>query len=560
MGAGVVGNLSNDLNAVGFVAEGVTAASTGSLALFGFGEGQMISVAGTVMAAFSNAVSLQGDDSHLTILGTGQASNSSSSNIAAVLMAGDDMIVSNSGVVTGAVGVRFAVGDEGGSQLVNHGIISGNGFGYPGDMYSPESFGAGVWVDTGFYEGPAEVDPVHIVNTGTISGLLRGAVSPGYSILLSSTVAGGLDDEQEDSEMSNTAAHINNSGTLMGRVKLLSQDDVVQNSGLIHGDVVLGMGHDISDSRHGEVQGVVYGNDGNDTIFGGDGVDEVSGGGDDDYIVGLDGADDLNGGSGNDEVRGGAGDDTVNGSTGLDDLFGGSGDDLIDGGSENDNIRGESGDDTIEGGSGEDTIDGGSGEENIDGGVNADEIYGRSGDDLLRGNTGGDLISGGAGDDTIAGNSGHDTIDGGSGNDVVYAGSNDDVVRGTLGDDYLDGSSGDDNLSGGSDNDTLIGGSGQDTLSGGNGADVFVFEAISDSPHGATRDTITDFEAGVDKIDLSGIMPGLTFVASYTNTAGEVRYSDSLARLYLDSDGDGASDFSIDINAGAGLTEADLIF
>lgn len=88
---------------------------------------------------------------------------------------------------------------------------------------------------------------------------------------------------------------------------------------------------------------------------------------------------------------------------------------------------------------------------------------------------------------------------------------------------------------------------------------MFDFNAISDSATGtATRDTITDFEAGLDLIDLSDIGT-LNFVTSFSNTAGEVRYNDVIGRLYVNIDGDGASDLQIDLGAGAGLTADDLI-
>ncbi len=150
-------------------------------------------------------------------------------------------------------------------------------------------------------------------------------------------------------------------------------------------------------------------------------------------------------------------------------------------------------------------------------------------------------------------------MDGGSGDDRMFGGANDDILEGTLGDDYLDGGSGDDSMRGGSDNDTLDGGSGQDTLSGGAGADVFVFNAETDSPHGAGRDVITDFEAGIDTIDLSGFAGTLNFVSSYSGTAGEVRYNDSIGRVYIDLDGDSSSDVSFDVSGAPALTEDDFI-
>ncbi|KMW59840.1 Alkaline phosphatase [Candidatus Rhodobacter oscarellae] len=74
-----------------------------------------------------------------------------------------------------------------------------------------------------------------------------------------------------------------------------------------------------------------------------------------------------------------------------------------------------------------------------------------------------------------------------------------DTLNGTAADDLLDGGAGNDSLNGGAGNDILIDGAGRDTLTGGAGADIFVFTDIG------SNETITDFELGVDRIDLSAI-------------------------------------------------------
>ncbi|WP_417743880.1 DUF4214 domain-containing protein [Salipiger sp.] len=78
-------------------------------------------------------------------------------------------------------------------------------------------------------------------------------------------------------------------------------------------------------------------------------------------------------------------------------------------------------------------------------------------------------------------------------------GGGDDRVTGSAADDQIHGGAGGDSLSGGAGDDVLIDGPGQDRLSGGPGADVFVLLADGKS------DRITDFEPGVDRIDLSDL-------------------------------------------------------
>ncbi|WP_340139067.1 VCBS domain-containing protein [Vibrio vulnificus] len=74
------------------------------------------------------------------------------------------------------------------------------------------------------------------------------------------------------------------------------------------------------------------------------------------------------------------------------------------------------------------------------------------------------------------------------------------------GNDTLDGGLGDDILYGQGGNDILIGGLGDDILTGGEGADIFKFVDQGTGLRDGERDTITDFTAGKDKIDLSDLL------------------------------------------------------
>ncbi|RYY24507.1 MAG: hypothetical protein EOP62_16800 [Sphingomonadales bacterium] len=89
------------------------------------------------------------------------------------------------------------------------------------------------------------------------------------------------------------------------------------------------------------------------------------------------------------------------------------------------------------------------------------------------------------------------TVNGGAGNDVLLGGIHADT------------------LIGGDGADALFGGGGADQLTGGAGADLFIY-AVGDSIVGA-RDTITDFQTGQDRIDLSRL--GVTSYAITTEGA-----------------------------------------
>lgn len=237
-----------------------------------------------------------------------------------------------------------------------------------------------------------------------------------------------------------------------------------------------------------------------------------------DDTIDLDWGDDrYDGLGGNDKVKGGAGNDTLLGSDGDDKLEGGGDDDLLEGGAGNDTLLGGSGDDRILGGDGDDQLRGGRGDDRMSGGdgddsmraeAGDDVMLGGSGNDFLRGNGGSDRVMGGEGDDTVLGDSQDDILHGNAGNDVLGGGNGDDRLLGGAGDDVLNGGRGDDMLMGNAGADTLDGGAGNDALTGGGGADIFVFATGSD------QDTITDFEDGIDLIDISGFDPAVIALVS----------------------------------------------
>lgn len=96
-------------------------------------------------------------------------------------------------------------------------------------------------------------------------------------------------------------------------------------------------------------------------------------------------------------------------------------------------------------------------------------------------------------------------VRGGGGDDVISAAADSKTgtvrLNGGAGDDILIGGRSGDTLKGGDDNDTLVGGRGNDRLTGGSGEDTFIIEQRGG------RDTITDFETGIDSLVIA--VPGV---------------------------------------------------
>ena len=266
---------------------------------------------------------------------------------------------------------------------------------------------------------------------------------------------------------------------------------------------------------------MIEGLGGHDTIIGNDQSNKIDGG---------TGHDILHGGGGGDWLYGGADNDIIYGGDGRDKLFAGSGHDIIDGGEGSDTYyfdtsSNEGSNDMIDTGTeGRDravaTEDGtkiglatvfnaDNGIESISGRKFADvSIFGTAVDNEW--------------DFTDVRLSNIDHIDGALGNDVIIGSKGRDTILGSEGDDELFGGRGRDILDGGLDNDLLNGGAGNDILTGGEGLDTFVFDS------GSGRDTITDFTAGEDVIDLTS----MESIDSFDDL--RVRDTDDGALVYLD--------------------------
>ena len=203
------------------------------------------------------------------------------------------------------------------------------------------------------------------------------------------------------------------------------------------------------------------------------------------------------------------------------------------------------------------------------GNAGANVIIGSLHDNVLAGRDGADSVDGGAGRDSLYGGAGNDTLRGEEGDDYLRGGPGDDLIGGGDQDDFLQGSEGADSLYGGGGQDRLWGGMGPDVLYGGADADTFAFGWAAESPGGAGRDRIMDFERGLDRIDLANVDADATIAgnqafqfigtAAFT-AAGQVRYAVVGPDVIVgaDVDGDGLGDLTILVAGVAALTADDF--
>ncbi|HUP67722.1 MAG TPA: M10 family metallopeptidase C-terminal domain-containing protein [Sphingomicrobium sp.] len=109
--------------------------------------------------------------------------------------------------------------------------------------------------------------------------------------------------------------------------------------------------------------------------------------------------------------------------------------------------------------------------------------------------------------------------------------------------DYLVGNDVANNLTGNGGNDVLYGLKGNDTLNGGAGSDFFVFD------NDGSTDRISDFQTGIDKIDLRGLS-GVT--------AADVTYNASTHQVEINIDHTGVADMFI--NSANVVNSGDYLF
>lgn len=249
------------------------------------------------------------------------------------------------------------------------------------------------------------------------------------------------------------------------------------------------------------------------------------------------------------------------------------------------------------------------GDDSLIGADTADSLFGLEGDDTLMGMDGDDVLNGGAGADFIDGGSGEDTVsyegatrsvrvdlqndalmyndavgDTFANVEVFQTGNTVDQLRGDGNDnafhtgglsDRLYGRAGDDLLFGETGADAFYGGMGADIMTGGDDAgrrDRFIYFNEVESGVGAgSRDVITDFVSGEDRIEISrfdadvtvGGKQAFTFIGgtAFSGVAGELGFRQEAGNTIVqaDFDGDAQADFEIELTGLMTLSEADFL-
>ncbi len=152
-----------------------------------------------------------------------------------------------------------------------------------------------------------------------------------------------------------------------------------------------------------------------------------------------------------------------------------------------------------------------------------------------------------------------------------------DTVSGGGGNDTINGLGGNDTLNGDAGNDTINGGDSRDVMTGGAGSDRFLFLSTSNAGNSvSSRDVITDFVSGSDKIDVSAIDNNVntsgngafTFLATagaMITVPGQIhfRYDTSTGAEHTIIEGnnnrDLAPEFQIDVVGHVNFAAADFI-
>jgi Ca2+-binding RTX toxin-like protein len=268
-----------------------------------------------------------------------------------------ELIVGEDSHINAKPGVSGIYSAAAGAHIVNRGLVEGDSYGIQGAIWSDiENYGT----IRGEYGILQEGNTSQIYNYGKIDASEYGIASGASGTYVENGKDGEIIGDIEAIFLNDSgAAEIVNHGILRGgaaAIESAGDTQTVKNTGQIFGNVLLGDGADVFDSRKGSLKGEVHGSDG-----------------DDDYYVGaakIKIVEQSGAGTGTDEVFAtvshklaanvealhllGAKNLNATGNGAGNWLYGNGGDNLLKGGGGVDSLRGMGGDDTLNGGGGQD--------------------------------------------------------------------------------------------------------------------------------------------------------------------------------------------------------------
>ncbi len=352
--------------------------------------------------------------------------------------------------------------------------------GYGSSIINDGTIGSSTASGGIFFSGSNEMTTSIVVNNGTIEGVNYAISSGGYA---------------------NEKLNITNNGTISGQYLGIgggSQNDLITNNGYVNGGIYLGSGDDVYRGQHGTVDGLLFGDGGDDRIYAGIG-DQT-----------------IDGSYGIDIIRGGVGADTMNGGEGLFDML---------------EYRSSAAGIEIDLAAG-----------TASGGDAQGDIF--TGFEKVAGTEFADRITGDYHNNTLAGYSGDDVIAGGDGNDILRGGFGTDRLAGGRGADMLQGDGDTDFFQFNDRADSTVSKSGRDTILDFGAGDKIDLSGIDAS-------TIVDGNQAFSFIG-SGAFSGRN---------AEVRYEKKASDTYIygDVNGDGKADFAIHLDDAVTLQSGDFV-
>jgi Ca2+-binding RTX toxin-like protein len=259
--------------------------------------------------------------------------------------------------IDAAKGVSGIFSAAAGAHIVNRGLVEGDDYGVQGAIWSDvENYGT----IRGFFGIEHDGSGSQIYNYGEIDGGDYGISSDASGTLIENAKGAEISGDLNAILLnSNGTANIVNHGILRSdgaAIESAMAELIIKNTGKIVGDILLGEGEDILDTRKGTVNGRVEGGDGDDDFYvgaakikiieqsgAGTGFDEVFATASHKLAANVEVLHLL----GNKNINA-----TGNGAGNL--LYGNEGDNVLKGGGGTDYLRGFGGDDTLEGGNGQD--------------------------------------------------------------------------------------------------------------------------------------------------------------------------------------------------------------